>query len=56
MTKTEPKPYILNVIAHVAHVRGRLTEECNTDEIVKRRDAAAVPKSYRFCEHCLPRA
>lgn len=48
----EDKPYVLNVIAKLAHVKDHLTEECNTDQIVKRRDSATLPKSYRLCVHC----
>lgn len=47
--------YILNVVARVAHRRVGLTEECNTDQIVKRRDSHTVPKTYRLCEHCWPK-
>lgn len=52
MTNAESKPYILNVIGHVAHIRSGLTEQCNTDQIVKRRNSATVPKNYQMCEHC----
>lgn len=46
------KPYILNVTERVAHRRIGLTESCNTDDIVKRRNAQFVPRGYRRCAHC----
>lgn len=46
------KPYILNMDAKVAHRRAALTESCNTDQIVRRRNATLVPSKYRRCEHC----
>ena len=48
-----PKRYILNTIDQVAHDRHELHEECNTDQIVKRRNSDTVPKSYRLCQHCM---
>ena len=45
--------YILNVGAKVAHLRHNLHEECNTDQIKRRRSADTVPMSYDLCEHCL---
>lgn len=48
------KAYILNTITRIAHQRRGLTEECNTDQIVKRRDSHTVPTTYRMCEHCFP--
>ena len=45
------KAYILNTITRIAHQRRGLTEECNTDQIVKRRDSHTIPKTYHLCEH-----
>lgn len=44
--------YILNVNERVAHRRAGLTESCNTDDIVRRRNSDQIPKGYRECEHC----
>lgn len=46
------KRYILNVLAQTAHDHTQLTESCNTDDIVRRRNADTVPLSYHLCEHC----
>lgn len=47
------KRYILNVIEQVAHDRHELSESCNVDQIVKRRNSDAVPKTYHLCQHCM---
>lgn len=54
MSATGPtvKPYILNVDAKVAHRRAGLSEACNTDQILRRRNALVVPSNYKRCEHC----
>lgn len=46
-----PKPYLLNVADKVAHKRPT-HEECNADQIVRKRNADTVPPGYRRCEHC----
>jgi hypothetical protein len=48
----QSRRFILNVIEGVAHDRTRLSERCNTDDIVKKRMSETVPKSYRLCEIC----
>lgn len=45
--------FILNVGAKVVHDRHNLREDCNTDQIEKRRNSDNYPKSYRPCEHCM---
>lgn len=49
-----PKPFILNLTEKVSHRRAGLTESCNTDAILKRRNSAIVPPNFRECEHCSP--
>lgn len=43
--------YLLNVTEKVAHKRPT-REQCNADQIVKKRNSDRVPKGYRACEHC----
>lgn len=46
-----PKPFILNLDAKVAH-RRPTREECNVDQVRRKRNADNVPAGYRQCEHC----
>ena len=46
------KRYILNLETKVAHDRRNLSEECNTDQIVRKRRSDFIPKGYVQCEHC----
>lgn len=51
------RQFLLNTRKHVFHIRGRMREDCNTDQIPRRfrkwvAEVPTLPADYRPCGHC----